>query len=147
MVLRPAQAGGIRVILAVKRETLTPCCAGTMEVDGEFFGYTLERPWLNNQRRISAIPASEYTVTVRFSPRFRRAMLALEAVPARTGILIHGANHWSELAGCLAVAEKRTSPETIQGNLTAVLKQRVDKARASGEVVKIIIQNCWEVSA
>lgn len=132
--------------ITVRRETLSPCCAGTMEVDGDLFGFTLERPWLENKRQVSAIPAGKYAVTIRFSPRFRRSMLTLANVPGRAGILIHGANRWTELKGCIAVSAHRPTPTTLQGDLSPRLKGLVEAALRAGETVTIEIINPQETT-
>ncbi|WP_311567258.1 DUF5675 family protein [Photobacterium arenosum] len=70
----------------------------------------IERPWLNNQPRVSCIPEGTYDLLPHNSPRFGECY-ALE-MPSlgvtrygpsqRTHILIHPANTVSELEGCLA---------------------------------------------
>lgn len=127
------------MILTVRREALTPCCYGTMAVDGGPFGFTLERPWLDNQNNVSAIRAGTYTVAITFSSRFKKDMLEILHVQGRLGIRIHGANFWHELEGCIAVARKRISDEQIWGSLVPDLMKRVEAALGRGEAVKILI--------
>lgn len=129
------------MIIEVRRETLEPCCAGRMYVDGEYFGFTLERPWLDNKPNVSAIPAGEYGVTVAHSNRFKRPMMRLLKVPGRAGILIHNANFAEQLRGCIAVARTRYNMEHIYGGLAPALKNRVESALSRGEAVKIRITN------
>lgn len=129
------------MLIEIFRETLEPCCAGRMYVDGEYFGFTLERPWLDNKPNVSAIPAGEYGVTVDWSPKFKRNMPRILKVPGRFGIRIHGANHWKEVNGCLAVSRLRTRTETIQGDLSRVLQSLVEVTLSRGEAVKIRITN------
>lgn len=64
---------------------------------------TLERPWLDNENKVSCIPAGTYNVRATQSARFGRLMYLVEAVPERTGIRIHPANFPSELQGCIAL--------------------------------------------
>ena len=62
---------------------------------------TVELPWLNNERRISCIPAGRYMAKVHHSPRFGWA-LWLQDVPGRSEILVHTANFVRQLLGCIA---------------------------------------------
>ena len=79
-----------------KKQTL-----GQLEV-GDLTLYTLELPWLENQRRISCIPEGTYKVTSHVSKKFGKCFW-LREVPNRTGILIHAGNyHWHTL-GCILV--------------------------------------------
>jgi len=64
---------------------------------------TLERPWLDNETKVSCIPAGTYNVRATQSARFGRLMYLVEAVPKRTGIRIHPANFPNELLGCIAL--------------------------------------------
>lgn len=65
--------------------------------------YTAERPWLDNQRRVSCIPAGEYTCAPR--PFYRGAYRAWEVldVPNRSDILWHRGNRSSDVEGCIVV--------------------------------------------
>ena len=68
-------------------------------LDGKF--WTVERPWLDNQLRISCIPTGEYKVKRHISPS-KGTCYSVEDVPGRTHILIHVANWSHELMGCIA---------------------------------------------
>lgn len=63
--------------------------------------YTIERPWKNNERRVSCIPTGEYVGLIHHSPRFGKTIW-IQDVPDRSEILIHPANFASELMGCIA---------------------------------------------
>ncbi len=64
--------------------------------------YTLELPWRDNQRRISAIPEGRYPVVPRQSAKYGHHLHILD-VPGRDLILIHQANYVTQLEGCIAV--------------------------------------------
>jgi hypothetical protein len=68
--------------------------------------FTLELPWLNNSKRISAIPEGKYDVKKRYSKKYDWHLELLK-VPKRSFILIHEANFVRQLLGCIAVGEKR----------------------------------------
>lgn len=75
---------------------------GEITVDGKHLCYTIERPWLDNQRRISCIPTGRYQLKPRFSQKFKQHLILLN-VPGRDLILIHPANDaMKELNGCIA---------------------------------------------
>lgn len=80
----------------------------------DFRCFTLELPWKENAKNISCIPAGEYDVTIRQSPRFGRVYWVLK-VEGRTYILVHSGN-WagdeelglkSHTNGCILLGTKR----------------------------------------
>lgn len=86
---------------------------------GKHLCFTIERPWLHNQRNVSAIPAGEYLALKRFSIKFGKHW-HLQDVPGRTLILIHIANTMDDLEGCIGVGNAISE---IRG-LKAVLYSR-----------------------
>lgn len=66
---------------------------------------TLELPWLNNNRRVSCIPAGKYKAIKHVSPKFGNC-LWIKNVPNRSEILIHPANYVNQLLGCIALGNK-----------------------------------------
>ncbi len=69
---------------------------------GQFLGFAIELPWLDNKKSISCIPEGVYTLKPRYSEKFKHHLL-VENVPGRSLILIHPANDAKkELKGCLA---------------------------------------------
>jgi len=76
--------------------------------------YTVERPWLRNERGISCIPEGDYTC--RPSRYHRGGYDAIEVmdVPDRSRILIHIGNWPADVQGCIAVGERI---ECIDGKL------------------------------
>ena len=79
---------------------------GELQIEGQHFCYTLERPWLDNQPDTSCIPTGTYQVILSYSTRFARDMPRLIGVPGRTGILIHVLNEVTETEGCIGVGDK-----------------------------------------
>jgi len=63
--------------------------------------WTVERPWKDNELRISCIPVGVYQVERHDSPSKGDCYEILD-VPERTHILIHVANWSHELMGCIA---------------------------------------------
>lgn len=82
---------------------------GILKADS-FECVTVERPWLQNKRSISCIPAGEYVLRKRKSGVVSRTSRGkfLEGwevvdVPDRTYIMLHIANKVSNVIGCIGV--------------------------------------------
>lgn len=69
------------------------------------FAVTLERPWLNNERSVSCIPAGQYACRRVQSPKFGNTF-EVTGVPDRSHILFHKGNQVEETQGCILVAEQ-----------------------------------------
>ena len=96
------------MVLVLKRAYFPEGTQGVLEWNGTIVCYTIELPWLGNQKRISCIPEGEYILQKRFSPKFKWH-LHLMNVPGRDLILIHPANDAKkELLGCIATVTKHT---------------------------------------
>jgi len=65
--------------------------------------YSVERPWLNNQLRISCIPEGIYALSPRYFFRGEYDTFELLDVPGRSHILIHVANWSHEVEGCIGL--------------------------------------------
>lgn len=63
---------------------------GTLALEGLTL-HTAELPDRDNQRNVSCIPAGDYACRMVRSPRFGTVYL-VDAVPGRSGVLIHGGN-------------------------------------------------------
>jgi hypothetical protein len=66
---------------------------------------TLELPWRENRREVSCIPEGEYVLKHRQSKKYGKH-LHIKHVPGRSYILIHSANYFHQLLGCIAVGRK-----------------------------------------
>jgi len=69
--------------------------------------YTLELPWVNNQRNISCIQKGEYDIVRHDSPKFGDC-LHIKDVPSRSKILVHKGNFKSDTKGCVLVGNTIT---------------------------------------
>jgi hypothetical protein len=96
---------------------------GAMYYDNQKICDTLERPWKNNEAKVSCIPAGTYTAIAFNSPHNGDVWL-LENTTPRSMIEIHAANLASELAGCVAVGTKG-----VLGNQPAVLRSKDTMAK------------------
>jgi len=74
---------------------------------GDIF-YTMERPWLNNQSNISCIPSGSYKCNylARSGSGKYKKVWHLQAVPDRTGVLIHQGNFKEHSKGCIIIGSK-----------------------------------------
>lgn len=69
------------------------------------FAVTLERPWENNERKLSCIPTGFYVCQRVTSPRFGE-VFEVTGVPGRDHILFHRGNKLFDTEGCILVAEE-----------------------------------------
>jgi hypothetical protein len=69
-----------------------------------FHCFTLELPDKRNERKISHVPSGEYNVKKRNSSKYGDHFHILD-VPNRDLILIHQANYFFQLEGCVAVGD------------------------------------------
>ena len=75
---------------------------GALYLFDEFLSFTIELPWRQNQRNISAIPDGIYELKLRYSKKFKWHLLVV-GVHQRDLILFHPANDaLKELEGCIA---------------------------------------------
>lgn len=131
------------MVLVLKRTYFPEGTQGVLEWNGTIVCYTIELPWLGNQKRISCIPEGEYILQKRFSPKFQWH-LHLRNVPGRDLILIHPANDAKmELLGCIAPVTLHTGIGKGSSSRKALdkLKAVVYKALAYDEEIKIRIQS------
>jgi len=69
---------------------------------GKVVAKTMELPWLGNANRISCIPVGTYKVERRRSQKYG-IHFHVTGVPKRSLILIHHANYYHDLLGCIGV--------------------------------------------
>jgi len=93
--------------LDLKRVLQTPDFTfGTLiaQHTGEVLCLTLERPWRQNQRRVSCIPEGTYDCDPNYvSPAFGKRCIGVAGVPGRSHILFHQGNKVEESKGCILV--------------------------------------------
>lgn len=70
---------------------------------GDLKLYTVEKPWVNNERNISCIPEGSYEVKGRKYNKGDYYTYEIVGVPNRTLILVHVANLPEEVEGCVGI--------------------------------------------
>jgi hypothetical protein len=92
--------------LNLNREYFPRGTNGELWCGDEKICYTIELPWLNNQRGISCVPEGRYILKTRFNEEFKNHFI-LKNVHGRGLILIHPANNaLKQLRGCIAPVSK-----------------------------------------
>jgi hypothetical protein len=116
---------------------------GELRCGGKTICFTIELPWLQNQRSISCIPEGRYELKKRVTQKRGQHLLVL-SVKGRDGILIHPANDVKkELRGCIAPVTTLTGPgKGSQSRLAnEKLKALVLQALEQNEKVFITIKS------
>ena len=98
--------------LTLERDTFSSLgTLGVLFIDGERFCNTLE-PCLGITKKYgkygrgACISPGTYSIDLHYSPKFKRYMLTLCAVPLRSGILIHSGNIVEHTEGCILVGKR-----------------------------------------
>ena len=95
---------------------------GRLYCDDEWMCYTIERPWKDNERRVSCIPEGTYSLFTkeygRFWEKYKFPIPILGGTSPRSEILIHPANYARELAGCIGVGDKQTDISVLNSRKT-----------------------------
>lgn len=98
--------------LVLIRDIATPnSITGQLFLNGDFMGYTLERPWKNNQVKVSCIPAGKYKIEKKGpgeSHRFWYPHLQVLNVPKRTVIVFQRANYPEDVKGSIGIGRTRS---------------------------------------
>lgn len=92
-------------MLTIKRWYMNDCTIGRLTLSGSAFQcFTLELPWLENQRGISCVPRGKYKAFKRMSPK-NGSVIEFANVPQRTNIQIHRGNYTRQIEGCVLVGD------------------------------------------
>jgi hypothetical protein len=119
---------------------------GVMLHESKTLCYTLELPWLDNQKGISCIPEGEYEVVSRKTPssQFKYKHYHILDVPDRSWILIHGGNYHTQIKGCILVGSEW---EDLNGDgyMDVVNSRKTLESLTDflGESFRLKISNCF----
>ena len=113
------------------------CTLGTL-TDGNFFLYTLENPWLDNQKNISCIPCGTYNVVEHNGMRHKNVW-RLEGVDGRYSIVIHKGNYERSTKGCILVGMQ---PYILgREKMVTHSEDAIEALRAHGGLTTITIED------
>jgi len=87
----------------IKTMHLPDCTVGVLSFCGLRL-FTLELPWLDNEKNVSCIPRGIYRAYIRNSPA-NGYVLELLDVTNRTHIQIHAGNFTHQIKGCILVGD------------------------------------------
>ena len=96
------------------------------------FAVTVERPWLDNQKSVSCIPAGQYACQRVQSPKFGDTF-EVQNVPNRTAILFHKGNITDDTHGCILVGEQFGTVNGVPGVLASAQGFAEFMRRLAGE--------------
>ena len=119
---------------------------GQLKVDGYKFCDTLEDRVrdLKREKKVygeTAIPEGRYRVIMTFSPKFKRQMPLLCAVPYFEAIRIHAGNRATDSAGCILVGENKIKGGLINSRMWSdKLNELINEAVEREEKVYITIK-------
>ena len=90
-------------MIILKRTYFTDATIGLLYIEGQDDPVfpTIEKPWLDNQQKISCIPEGEYSLKPYSSTKYPDVYEVCD-VTNRTAILIHAANWADQLEGCIS---------------------------------------------
>jgi hypothetical protein len=107
----------------IREPTAKGATLGSLYLNREWFCWTLEDPlrevagqpvsaW--KVKGDTAIPAGRYRVRLTWSPRFKRVLPLLDAVPGYEGIRIHTGNTAADTEGCILPGIARAPGRVLQ---------------------------------
>ena len=89
----------------------------------------------------TAIPCGTYGVIVSYSPKLKRRLPLLIAVPGFTGIRIHAGENAGHTEGCILVGENKVKGGLVNGRYhEAVITNLIEGAIHNGEKVYLTIK-------
>ncbi len=128
----------MKIDITLKRNYLSDCVQGVMELECGWRCMTIERPDLGNKQSISCIPEGVYEYFFRKSPT-NGDVLELRNVVNRTHIQIHIGNWVKNSVGCILVGRTfKLDPgkEPMVTSSTPTMEELLEKAPSEG-IIKI----------
>lgn len=132
-------------MLKLIRSYLDDCTIGKLFYRDKFICYTVERPWKNNEKNVSCIPAGIYDIEHYSSAKYPNSFaltchdlgVGLTEKYHRTHCLIHPANFPDEVQGCIGpglslhpstwgVASSRKAMDTVRELIVVNLIDQIE---------------------
>ena len=133
-----------QINLLLIRDTFTEeSTIGELFLNGERMCDTLENPYINNERRISCIPAGQYKVrlrTARESASRDYLHLLVQEVTNRDWILFHRGNSAKDTSGCVLVG-LGSQQNFVQNSRLAMDLLMKEIINLGGTNINLIIKN------
>mgnify|MGYP003625343992 FL=1 len=130
-------------LLLIRDEFTEKSTIGKLFLDGEMFCYTLELPYLDNQRSISCIPKGEYKVRLRTAKESATRdylHLLVQDVKGRSYILVHIGNTAKDTRGCILVGQSRQQ-DCVNNSRIAMELLIKEILNLGGTNINLIIKN------
>jgi len=135
----------LKANLLLIRDTFTKeSTMGKLYLNGEFISYTLENPYINNQRNISAIPQGIYKVRLRTAKESATRdylHLLVEDVPDRSYILFHRGNTAKDTRGCILTGINKTDNMVMESRKAHSYLMGILINNELAENIQLIIKN------
>lgn len=133
--------------LQLVRSVFTPTATlGKININGEFYAYTLEDVYrgLNGDcskkvQNETSIDCGRYEVILNFSDRFQKYLPQLLNVPCFEGIRIHGGNTDADTEGCILIGAESNMTDKIWNCASSVVGL-VSRMKAVEKSEKIFIE-------
>ena len=103
---------------------------------------TLENPWLNNDPKVSCVPAGSYNCDIIQSPSKGR-VYTLRNVPGRTNILIHAGNTTHDTIGCILLGTALGEFNGVTGITSSQSALAAFMATMEGRNFSLVIEDQW----
>jgi len=102
------------------------------DVETVLTAVTVEKPWKNNERFISCVPAGAYVLEKHSSEKYGETYALVggtvshyeEEGKERYTCLLHGGNTHKAVEGCIAVATRPGMPGELWGNVSSRKKKK-----------------------
>lgn len=119
---------------------------GEFSVNGVFWCNTVEDTVRKTKiKGKTAIPAGRYRVTITYSPKFKKNMPLINAVPNFTGIRIHSGVDANSTEGCIIPGENRLPGKVLNSPYWSnKIQMAIREAISRKEAVYITIKNTKE---
>lgn len=134
------------VVNVIRYSQSSESTLGLLLINWLFYCHTLEDAVRNAKiAGITAIPSGVYNLSLRYSQRFGRRLIAVDNVPNYTGILFHPGNISENTEGCILVGQKANNNRHEKGRIFNSQKAHTEffdliaAAIEQGEEVKLVI--------
>ena len=139
---KSTEVKGVNLLL-IRDEFTDKSTIGKLYLDGEMFCYTLELPYLDNQRSISCIPEGQYKVRLRTAKESSSRdylHLLVQDVEGRSYILVHIGNTARDTRGCILVGQSRQQDRVNNSRIAMELLMK-EILNLGGTKINLIIKN------